>query len=311
MIQRNAWLRYSTTLATALVLVLIVGCAEQPTEALLRADGMSAFTLGDTGVEVGETNSVTPSTNEENKDKGWAYVEWNSNNAGVGEAPLKFVSTRGFYSCFEYRIDDEPPTREGANYNTLITDGLWDYVCVNNSEETLVLTAERYVDVRMVFGAESDERFDWTRFFVKPAGLTKADCKDSGWKAWAFRNQGQCVRFVETGKDSRESGIFGTVIWTSGPGDEGLWTALAANATTQAGTVWFNAPWGNFTMRVECVAVDGDEGWAGGTVCTALPCSVFGWTPWGTGCWCAQQRRWPEMYGLWTSRWSAVPWACR
>lgn len=31
----------------------------------------------------------------------------------------------------------------------------------------------------------------------------KADCFDGGWEAFGFANQGQCVRFVETGKDSR------------------------------------------------------------------------------------------------------------
>lgn len=32
---------------------------------------------------------------------------------------------------------------------------------------------------------------------------TMADCKKGGWQAYGFRNQGQCVRFVQTGKDSR------------------------------------------------------------------------------------------------------------
>jgi hypothetical protein len=32
---------------------------------------------------------------------------------------------------------------------------------------------------------------------------TKDDCKDGGWVAYGFRNQGQCVRFVETGYDDR------------------------------------------------------------------------------------------------------------
>lgn len=32
---------------------------------------------------------------------------------------------------------------------------------------------------------------------------TKDDCKDGGWVKYGFKNQGQCVRFVETGKDSR------------------------------------------------------------------------------------------------------------
>ncbi len=31
----------------------------------------------------------------------------------------------------------------------------------------------------------------------------KEACKNGGWEAFGFKNQGQCVRFVETGKDSR------------------------------------------------------------------------------------------------------------
>jgi len=33
--------------------------------------------------------------------------------------------------------------------------------------------------------------------------LTKTDCMEDGWEAFDFKNQGQCVRFVETGQDSR------------------------------------------------------------------------------------------------------------
>lgn len=32
---------------------------------------------------------------------------------------------------------------------------------------------------------------------------TKADCMKGGWEAFGFKNQGQCIRFVNTGKDSR------------------------------------------------------------------------------------------------------------
>jgi len=33
---------------------------------------------------------------------------------------------------------------------------------------------------------------------------TRADCKKGGWQDYGFRNQGQCIRFVNTGKDSRD-----------------------------------------------------------------------------------------------------------
>jgi hypothetical protein len=33
--------------------------------------------------------------------------------------------------------------------------------------------------------------------------VSKTDCADGGWERYGFKNQGQCNRFVETGKDSR------------------------------------------------------------------------------------------------------------
>jgi hypothetical protein len=36
-----------------------------------------------------------------------------------------------------------------------------------------------------------------------PNPTTKDDCMNGGWEAYGFKNQGQCVRFIETGKDSR------------------------------------------------------------------------------------------------------------
>jgi len=33
--------------------------------------------------------------------------------------------------------------------------------------------------------------------------VTKADCQNGGWEDFGFKNQGQCIRFVNTGKDSR------------------------------------------------------------------------------------------------------------
>ncbi len=32
---------------------------------------------------------------------------------------------------------------------------------------------------------------------------TKADCMGDGWKRYGFKNQGQCIKYVETGKDDR------------------------------------------------------------------------------------------------------------
>ncbi len=36
---------------------------------------------------------------------------------------------------------------------------------------------------------------------------SKEECKNGGWELFGFQNQGQCVRFIETGQDSRNFSI--------------------------------------------------------------------------------------------------------
>lgn len=156
------------------------------------------------GVVLAAVNAVTPSTNDINRTNGWAHVD--QLTEVVGTTDLQFISTRSFYSCFEYRTDGDTSQilseHGGVNYNTLVTDGLYPYVCENNSSETLTIHANQYVEVRMVFGAETDERFDWTRFDVVPAvPQSKDECKNGGWKTFsdpAFKNQGDCVSWVQS-----------------------------------------------------------------------------------------------------------------
>src|SRR3989344_972482 len=82
-----------------------------------------------------EINAVTPSTNDINRTNGWAHV--NQISKGVGTTDLQFVSTRSFYSCFEYRTDgDTTQKTSDTNYNTLVTDGLYPYFCQNNNSST-------------------------------------------------------------------------------------------------------------------------------------------------------------------------------
>src|SRR5690606_14199965 len=135
-----------------------------------------------------------PSTNDQNRTNGWAHV--NQIDVGIGETTLEFVSTRSFASCFEYRTDgDTSQALASANPNPDVHDR-YPHLCVSNSTTELTIEANEYVEVRMVFGAESDERFDWTRFDVIPDVQTKDDCKDGGWESFGFANQGQCIRFV-------------------------------------------------------------------------------------------------------------------
>ena len=113
-----------------------------------------------------DVHAVTPSTNDENRTNGWAH--FNVSDPRVGEVDIEFVSTRSFFSCFEYRSDGEDTADPRDNFNTDIEDGLWPFLCVNNQTVTRTLSALEYVEIRMVFGAERDERFDWTRVEVMP-----------------------------------------------------------------------------------------------------------------------------------------------
>lgn len=150
-------------------------------------------------------DAVTPSTNEINKASGWAHVNATPTTTGVD---LEFVSTRGFVSCFEYRTDgDTSEQTSSSNFNPAVSDGLYPYTCVNNQTKSLTLAADEYVEVRMVFGAEADERFDWTRFDVlEPAVPTsKDDCKKGGYEAFGFKNQGLCVASVQSSDRSKHN----------------------------------------------------------------------------------------------------------
>ena len=48
-----------------------------------------------------------------------------------------------------------------------------------------------------------DDNIHTLTFVADNDPKTKDDCKKGGWEGYGFRNQGQCVRFIETGKDSR------------------------------------------------------------------------------------------------------------
>lgn len=115
-------------------------------------------------------DSVFPSTNEINKTNGWAYV--NEQSKVPGSTTFEFKSTRDFFSCFEYRTDGDVSQivaeNDGKNYNAEITDGLYPYVCVKNNMKSKVINANQYIEIRLSFGAEKDERFTWTRFNVLP-----------------------------------------------------------------------------------------------------------------------------------------------
>ena len=194
-------------LTLACACLALSACSDRNTVPTEPEAAVPLFTTNSTyGDALDGTSAVFPSTNEQNPTEAYAYVM--VTGVAVGEVTLTFVSTNNWYSCFEYRIDDEAPTSTengGDNYNADVIDGLWLYTCQKNSSTEMTFSADQYVDIRLAFGAETDERFDWTRFYVLSLP-NKDECQAGEWEALGFKNQGQCVRYVETGRDSRVDG---------------------------------------------------------------------------------------------------------
>lgn len=187
--------------ALVLVALITTSCSDTPTAPVpMEASFDTENTL--TGEDLLGTSEVFPSTNQDNLANGWAHVLFQ--DVEVGQVTLEFNQPRSFFACFEIRRDDEDPTETEDNFNPDVDDGLWEYRCLNGSSLTETIAANQHVDIRMAFGAEADERFDWTRFYVLSLE-NKDQCRDGAWRDLGFRNLGQCVRFVETGKDSRDS----------------------------------------------------------------------------------------------------------
>ncbi|KAB1187556.1 hypothetical protein GJR98_05725 [Haloferax sp. MBLA0077] len=165
------------------------------------------------------TGGTWPSTNTLNKNKqapgrvgqNAPYVE--VDDVGPGAVTLNFVNQAPGLAYFEYRADGEE--LGSGNHPVVNADGEHDvggspprdsiYSGVgvpSGNTETKTLEAKYYVEVRLALGGERDWDFDWVRFDVGQPE-TKDDCKKGGWEDYHFKNQGQCVRYVETGKDSR------------------------------------------------------------------------------------------------------------
>lgn len=165
------------------------------------------------------TGGTWPSTNTLNKNQqvpgrvgqDAPYVE--VDEVGPGEVTLNFVNQAPGLAFFEYRIDGDelgpgnhPVVNAEGEHDvggSPPRDSIYPGVGVPSGNiETKTFEAKWYVEVRLALGAERDWDFDWVRFDVGQPE-TKDDCKDGGWEDYHFKNQGQCVKYVETGKDSR------------------------------------------------------------------------------------------------------------
>ena len=134
------------------------------TNANLGTSGTITYTVSCDEVPA---NAPMASTNAANIANNWANF---TAVPGSGTVALTLNQPRAFLACFEWRTDGDMSQKIGdTNPNPGIHDGRYPYTCLNASSATFTLGPTiGYVEVRMVFGGEADERFDWTRFDALP-----------------------------------------------------------------------------------------------------------------------------------------------
>lgn len=117
---------------------------------------------------------VYPSTNDINRTNTWGHVDFVSADVAERTITLEFFPNATlastWVSCFERRTDGDTSqkiaTNGGNNWNPEILDGLYPYSCYNAQGASVLRTISviDYVEIRLSFGPEKDERFYWTKF---------------------------------------------------------------------------------------------------------------------------------------------------
>lgn len=199
------------TILSTLAAVALMGCdnpVDVPTD---LPDGVSLVTDNtSTGVPLPTGTHTFASTNAANATGDLPHVLFEA--VGVEQVTLKFVNNTNSLAFFEVRIDGEVLT-SGNAHPIVSGDFIYPGVCVDGRAVPAcdagpvleTFSAGATVDIRLALGGERDWDFDWTRFYVLSLE-NKDQCKSGEWEALGFANQGQCVRYVETGKDSRNGG---------------------------------------------------------------------------------------------------------
>lgn len=95
--------------------------------------------------------------------------------------------------------------KAGSGWDTF--DGNVDGFTISINDEELVYSFEAEEEDDDENGEDDNEENGDDEDDPEEPGddpLSIEDCKDGGWEEYGFRNQGQCIRYVNTGKDSRE-----------------------------------------------------------------------------------------------------------
>jgi hypothetical protein len=218
--------------ALALSALAIVACSESPVsptpEAAVKHSGVAKLTQVGTGATW--------------YFKARVYTVWNNTSAQVddlieGSITFKFTSDdimpedlcRGYryvessatYTLRGTTYTVAGPMGQALAYTTVCMDHPWVQVNARNvtttaqielfnpaNTEDFPLTPPALGNWPYVFSVWNDVGDSFSAFVTEVYAApqdpqTKNDCMKNGWAKFGFKNQGQCVRFIETGKDSR------------------------------------------------------------------------------------------------------------
>lgn len=224
-------------LAFSVALCALAACSEAPTVAGPDPGPQFALTPGDptwnfegvVGAEqsCGQGNVVQGSITfdddaplfDESPDGAWYHsrMSWDVTIGGVREQGSKPCTASGD-DCGNVWVKDEYHDTDHNQYVDQLE--LWwesGAVRVQARSDTPGIDLLDGLEIPAVPPAGGDRAFffpcpdgsgaaaELTRLeaSIPPSPRTKDDCKNGRWATFGFKNQGQCVRFVETGKDSR------------------------------------------------------------------------------------------------------------
>jgi hypothetical protein len=127
------------------------------------------------------------------------YVAWVPDAAANGATPYN----KGLWSGQTYNTNPNPGASGSFSWTTQAptVPGLY-YV---GRGQTLHYSFQPYAQGGFGHPTGGDPAEEAASFVIQVRAnpATKAECKKGGWEYFEFKNQGQCVRYVETGKDSR------------------------------------------------------------------------------------------------------------
>lgn len=199
------------SVTTALVLVLLLGMApaahanhnDDFTDAV-PISGMSGSQQHWNGGATLETNEPTTTETGQNTIDATVWYSWTApgdgpatfttcNNGTGGDTTLGVYTGGAVGSLTTVGANNDMGT---ACTNTVISNpGLTSEVSF-----TAVGGTTYHIQVGNPAGATVDFQLAWV-FAGDPTSVD--DCKNGGWASYGFSNQGRCIQFVNTGKDSR------------------------------------------------------------------------------------------------------------